>query len=82
MKTVAHAAFTDPASVPRPRYPLDQVRDRIRVKHCAPRTEHAYVDWIKRYILYFGKQHSAARALGRVPQGAQQAGSDYMHLMT
>ena len=149
MKPVAPAAFADPASVPRPRRPLDQVRDHIRVKHYALRTGQTYVDWIKRHILYFGKQHpaalsaghverflsqlasernvaastqnqaksallflyrevlgvellrldditqaktpkrlpvvltrdEAARALGRVPRGAHQAGSDYMHLI-
>jgi integrase len=36
---------------------LDQVRDKIRLKHYSIRTEQAYTDWIKRYILYFGKRH-------------------------
>ncbi|PKO53544.1 MAG: integron integrase [Betaproteobacteria bacterium HGW-Betaproteobacteria-20] len=36
---------------------LDQVVARIRVKHYSRRTEQAYVDWIKRYILYHGKRH-------------------------
>ena len=36
---------------------LDQVRDKIRFKHYSIRTEHAYVDWIKRYILFHGKRH-------------------------
>ena len=38
---------------------LDQVRDRLRVKHYALRTEEAYVDWIKRFILFHGKYHPA-----------------------
>ena len=38
---------------------LDQVRDRIRVKHYSICTEQTYVDWIKRYIVYVGKQHPA-----------------------
>ena len=38
---------------------LDQVRDRLRVKHYALRTEQAYVDWIKRFILFHGKRHPA-----------------------
>jgi hypothetical protein len=29
---------------------LDQVRDKIRLKHYSIRTEQAYTDWIKRYI--------------------------------
>lgn len=36
---------------------LDQVREKIRLKHYSIRTEHAYVDWIKRYILFHGKRH-------------------------
>lgn len=36
---------------------LDQVRDKIRFKHYSIRTEQAYCDWIKRFILYFGKKH-------------------------
>lgn len=36
---------------------LDQVRSRIRVKHYSIRTETAYVDWIKRFILFHGKRH-------------------------
>ena len=36
---------------------LDQVRARIRVKHYSIRTEQAYVDWIKRFIVHFGKRH-------------------------
>ena len=36
---------------------LDQVRGRIRLKHYSIRTEQAYVDWIKRYILFFDKRH-------------------------
>ena len=36
---------------------LDQVRDRIRVKHYSIRTETQYVQWIKRFILFHGKRH-------------------------
>jgi integrase len=36
---------------------LDQVRAKIRLKHYSIRTEQAYADWIKRYILHFGKSH-------------------------
>ena len=47
------AASTQPA----PKL-LDQVRARIRVKHYSTRTEDTYVDWIKRFVLHFGKRHS------------------------
>ena len=36
---------------------LDQVRAKIRLKHYSIRTEQAYVDWIRRYILFHGKRH-------------------------
>ncbi|WP_277058382.1 integron integrase [Trichlorobacter lovleyi] len=36
---------------------LDQLRDRIRLKHYSRRTEDAYLDWAKRYILYHNKRH-------------------------
>lgn len=36
---------------------LDQVRDKIRVKHYSIRTEKAYIQWIKSYIHFHGLQH-------------------------
>jgi integron integrase len=36
---------------------LDQVRDVIRRKHFSLRTERAYTDWIRRYILFHNKRH-------------------------
>ncbi|UCE52575.1 MAG: phage integrase N-terminal SAM-like domain-containing protein [Desulfobacterales bacterium] len=41
----------------RPKKLLDQVRDRIRLKHYSLRTEKSYVSWIKRFILYHDKWH-------------------------
>jgi hypothetical protein len=36
---------------------LDRVREAIRFKHYSLPTEQAYVDWIKRFILFHGKRH-------------------------
>ncbi|MDP3138095.1 MAG: phage integrase N-terminal SAM-like domain-containing protein, partial [Burkholderiaceae bacterium] len=36
---------------------LDQVRGKLRLKHYSIRTERAYVDWIKQFILHFDKRH-------------------------
>ena len=36
---------------------LDQVRAKIRLKHYSIRPEQAYVDWIRRYILFHGQRH-------------------------
>ncbi len=33
------------------------MREKIRLKHYSIRTEQAYVDWIRRFILHFGKRH-------------------------
>lgn len=38
---------------------LDQVRGKIRLKHYSIRTEQAYLDWIKRFVLHFDKRHPA-----------------------
>jgi integron integrase len=39
---------------------LDRVRAAIRSRHYSPRTEEAYVMWIRRYILFHGKKHPSA----------------------
>ena len=49
--------FPDKNDTTRPPKLLDQVRDKLRVKHYSIRTEHTYVDWIKRFILFHGKRH-------------------------
>ncbi len=36
---------------------LDRIRDKVRLKHYSIRTEQAYVEWIKRFILFHGKRH-------------------------
>ncbi|WP_172797476.1 phage integrase N-terminal SAM-like domain-containing protein, partial [Xanthomonas vesicatoria] len=38
---------------------LDQVRDRLRVRHYSLRTEQAYLSWIRRFILASGRRHPA-----------------------
>ena len=48
--------MTDPSEPQAPKL-LDQVRDRLRVKHYSIRTETQYVQWIKRFILFHGKRH-------------------------
>jgi len=36
---------------------LDQVRDSIRKRHYSIRTEEAYINWIKQFIIFHGKRH-------------------------
>lgn len=47
---------------------LDQVRDKIRLKHYSIRTEQAYTDWIKRYIFHFNKRHPKDLGANEVEQ--------------
>jgi len=47
---------------------LDQVRETTRVKHYSPRTEDAYVGWIRRYILFHGKRHPSEMGANQVAQ--------------
>jgi integron integrase len=45
---------------PRPPAPpklLDRVREAIRTRHYSPRTEQAYVHWIRRYIFFHNLRH-------------------------
>lgn len=42
---------------PKPRKLLDQVRDALRLKQYAYRTEETYVLWIRQYILFHNKRH-------------------------
>lgn len=56
----ANSTLPSPAREPRL---LDQVRRALRVRHRSPRTEEAYVHWVRRYILFHGKRHP--RDLGR-----------------
>lgn len=55
METSAQAASA--ALSTRPPKLLDQIRARIRRRNFSIRTEQAYVDWARRFILFHGKRH-------------------------
>ena len=44
------------ASGRKPKF-LDQMRTFMRARHYIRRTEQAYVDWVRRFILFHGKRH-------------------------
>lgn len=69
----AGAATANAAPAP-PRL-LDQVRESLRVRHYSLRTEQAYVDWIRRFILFNNKRHP--RELG-----ADEVAAFLTHLAT
>ena len=50
MESIRHAAPQQPRL-------LEQLRDKIRVKHYSIRTEHVYIDWVKRFIRFHGMRH-------------------------
>lgn len=45
---------------------LDQVRQKCRLQHKSIRTESAYVDWIRRFILFHGKRHPREMGVAEV----------------
>ena len=47
---------------------LDQVKGKIRLKHYSIRTEQAYTDWVRRFILHFGKRHPRDMGAAEVEQ--------------
>ena len=47
----------------KPKKLLEQVREVMRLRHYAYRTEETYIHWIKRYILFHHKRHP--REMGR-----------------
>lgn len=46
-----------PENTPRPPKLLDQLRDKVRLKHYSLSTERQYLHWAKRFILFHGKRH-------------------------
>jgi integron integrase len=61
------ANFSAQSPPPKPRL-LDQVRDACRVRHYSLRTENAYAQWIRRFILFHGKRHPREMAAGEINQ--------------
>ena len=51
------AGSDERGTAPAPPRLLDQVRAQLHLRHYSPRTESAYVQWIRRFILFHGKQH-------------------------
>jgi integron integrase len=42
---------------PKPKKLLDQMREALRIQHYAIRTEEAYIQWVRRFILFHNKRH-------------------------
>lgn len=50
--------MTTPPEERKPRL-LDQVRELLRIRHYSIRTEQAYIQWIRRFIVFNGRRHPA-----------------------
>lgn len=58
---------------PRPPKLLDRVRSAIRTRHYSIRTEEAYVQWIRRFVLFHNKRHPSS-------MGAEEVNAFLSHL--
>lgn len=49
----------EPPASPTSRTPrlLDQIRAAVRMRHYSPSTEHSYVQWVRRFVLFCDKRH-------------------------
>src|SRR6266542_6371272 len=54
-------------TAPKPKL-LDQVHQAIRTRHYSPKTEEAYIGWIKRYVFFHNKRHPAEIAEAEIAQ--------------
>ncbi|MDP9350228.1 MAG: phage integrase N-terminal SAM-like domain-containing protein, partial [Chloroflexota bacterium] len=45
---------------------LEQVRETIRQRHFSRRTEEAYVEWTRRFVLFHGKRHPSQMGAGEI----------------
>jgi site-specific recombinase XerD len=45
---------------------LEQVREAIRQRHFSRRTEEAYVEWTRRFVLFHGKRHPSEMGAGEI----------------
>ena len=50
----------------RPPRLLDRLREKIRLKHYSIRTEEAYADWVRRFVVFHGRRHPAEMGAAEV----------------
>src|SRR5207247_1232243 len=48
-----------PSPAPGPSTLLGRLRAALRARHYSPRTEQAYVAWVRRYVQFHGRRHPA-----------------------
>jgi len=45
---------------------LEQLAEALHIRHYSYRTEEAYVDWVRRYILFHKKRHPASMGVEEI----------------
>jgi len=66
--------------IPNPKLRLqEQCRQVMRFKHFSFRTEEAYWDWIKRFILFHGKRHPREMGVSDASGGGAGCGRIHSH---
>lgn len=68
-------AINSPTATQKPKL-LEQVRHAIRIRHLSPRTEQAYVGWIKRFIFFHNKRHPAEMGEAEIGQFLSSLATD------
>jgi site-specific recombinase XerD len=61
------ASFPPAAAGPPPKL-LDRLRAALRLRHYSLRTEDAYVQWVRRFILFHGKRHPREMGAAQINQ--------------
>jgi len=62
----APANVDQPPDSPRPPKLLERLRTHLRTRHYSIRTEEAYIDWARRFILYHNKRHPQSMGAAEV----------------
>lgn len=74
-KAAPALADSPPDGAAHPPRLLHRVRQALRVRHYSIRTEQAYLDWIRRFVLFHGKRHP-------LDLGGPEVGEFLSHLAT
>ena len=57
MQRMDTSAPNSPSKTPQPPKLLERMRTHLRARHYSLRTETAYLDWVRRFILFHHKRH-------------------------
>ena len=58
--------MSDIAADPRPPRLMDQLHNALRVRHYSPRTEQAYVSWVRKFLFFHSLRHPSTMGAAEV----------------